>query len=116
MGEIVSTLASGASHACALGRQSALKCWGANTQGQVDLPTLKNNTAKVELGISHSCVLATSFELICWGSNVNGQLELINFIKRKKMPVHDISVILNNTCVVDQKRVIMCMKDNVRRM
>ncbi|MFT3839320.1 MAG: hypothetical protein QM723_20220 [Myxococcaceae bacterium] len=81
-------VAAGAAHACALISGGAVKCWGANDQGQVGnsassyavfppvavpLPlaavaVAANGTASV------SCSVLTDGELWCWGDNTFGQL------------------------------------------
>jgi alpha-tubulin suppressor-like RCC1 family protein len=71
-------------HACALGGDGSVRCWGENSSGQLGdgtltaraTPTLVQGVANaraIAAGLSHSCA-ATQTGLLCWGSNTVGQL------------------------------------------
>lgn len=82
----VITIAGGGEQTCAITSVGALKCWGANSEGQlgdgtlvdkataVDVTGLGNGVTDISLGGYHSCALMTSGGVKCWGSNYTGQL------------------------------------------
>jgi alpha-tubulin suppressor-like RCC1 family protein len=83
-------------HACAILDTSEVRCWGANTYGQLGLgdvaircdsaancgDNLPNvnlggiDAIQVTTGPYHSCALLTNGEVKCWGYNLYGQLGL----------------------------------------
>ncbi len=75
----------GGSHACALGSDSNVYCWGANNYGQlglgtldaVDVPTQVTDTgdvAAVDTGANFTCILYDSGAVSCFGDNQEGQI------------------------------------------
>ncbi len=93
--EEVTDVAVGAGHACLLGGNGDLRCWGANDQGQLGTGAESDGSASeptrvefentdasptaVTAGDSHTCAIGqNSGETTawCWGSNENGQLGL----------------------------------------
>jgi alpha-tubulin suppressor-like RCC1 family protein len=90
-------LALGADHGCAIFGKGILKCWGANTHGQLglghtndlgddpgemgaQLPVVNvapNRMVKsVAAGAEHTCAILDDDSVKCWGSNDSGQLGL----------------------------------------
>jgi alpha-tubulin suppressor-like RCC1 family protein len=83
-------IASGSSHSCALVGDGTVKCWGANSYGQLGnagiseaaTPTLVLSSALTPLsdvvalaaGDSHTCSLGIGGSVLCWGDNSQGQL------------------------------------------
>jgi alpha-tubulin suppressor-like RCC1 family protein len=82
----VSDIAAGGSTTCAVvSSTQAIKCWGANSVGQVGDGTQIDRTlpvvirggstyASVTLGNSHACAKLTAGGVRCWGGNDWGQL------------------------------------------
>jgi alpha-tubulin suppressor-like RCC1 family protein len=85
----VANVAAGGSSACALLTSGAIRCWGANIDGQLGdgttvarkLPVavagLNGTTVKatlVSVGGAHACARVTDGTLRCWGRNAAGQL------------------------------------------
>ena len=74
-------------HTCAI-HSGALKCWGANSYGQlgdgtttarstpIDVTGLGSGVASVATGNGHTCAQMTSGGVKCWGANSAGQLGL----------------------------------------
>ena len=81
---------SGLGHVCTLINDGTVKCWGANSYGQLGsnsqtgstepLPVLNVSSAwQLAVGKNHACVLITSNDpgtdrIQCWGLNKDGQL------------------------------------------
>ncbi len=82
----VQALSTGASHTCALTLAGSVKCWGANSVGQlgdgtdddrwtpVDVVGLSRGVQALALGGWHSCALTADGGIKCWGRNNDGQL------------------------------------------
>jgi alpha-tubulin suppressor-like RCC1 family protein len=85
----VAKIASGDSHSCALMSNSAIRCWGSNSHGQLGKGTLGLNyfsywefnaadapnlsAADLYLGGSSSCLITSGNSGYCWGDNTYGQ-------------------------------------------
>lgn len=76
-------------HSCGITQDSGLRCWGANTSGQLALdPTTISRTDRptvvagswraVSGGFEFTCAIDTEARLWCWGGNSVGQLGLGN--------------------------------------
>ncbi len=82
----VSAIAVGSGYACAATLGRDVKCWGANSYGQlgdgttinratpVNVIGLSSGASAVAAGDVHSCAVASSGGVKCWGGNVYGQL------------------------------------------
>ncbi|AKT38419.1 RCC1 domain-containing protein [Chondromyces crocatus] len=94
---VVLGVRAGRAHTCAVLRDSLLKCWGENGQGQLglgdrrdrggepgdmgdNLPTVDLGQGERLVGLAvggdHTCVWMVSGRLKCWGANGAGQLGL----------------------------------------
>jgi alpha-tubulin suppressor-like RCC1 family protein len=73
------------SHACEVVQGGTVRCWGANTQGQLGDGTLTDRTVPtpvlgltgvvaVSTGRAHTCALRTDATVSCWGRGAEGQL------------------------------------------
>lgn len=91
----ISRIVAGGNHTCALTGEGRVRCWGANTYGQlgygntfnvgdsptnlpfhagdVPLPPLDPVT-QLAAGFGHTCALLRSGLVVCWGANYSGQL------------------------------------------
>jgi alpha-tubulin suppressor-like RCC1 family protein len=85
-GVVVTDLAAGSVHTCALTRDGEVKCWGGNDSGQVgDGTTIQRSHAVAVRGLGkgvraiaagggHTCALTTARAVKCWGQNNAGSL------------------------------------------
>jgi alpha-tubulin suppressor-like RCC1 family protein len=89
-GPLVSQIATGAYHSCAIVENGEVRCWGDNGNGQLGDGTLESRSTPVPvlsqqgarlsgvqalaLGYWHSCALLYNGEARCWGYNEFGQL------------------------------------------
>jgi alpha-tubulin suppressor-like RCC1 family protein len=64
-------LSIGHEHACGLFHDGQLKCWGRNSEGQLDLPA--GAFRDVSAGDFHTCVIEQTGKLTCVGRNRDGQ-------------------------------------------
>ncbi|HEU4411388.1 MAG TPA: hypothetical protein VFS43_39420 [Polyangiaceae bacterium] len=88
---VVSQVAVGGDHSCAIAGNREVHCWGRNDRGQLGdgttttrltpVPVLEapggpplTGVQALALGHQHSCALRTSGEARCWGRNDDGQL------------------------------------------
>lgn len=82
----VTAITTGYNHTCAITAGGGVKCWGANSFGQlgnnstvhsnvpVNVTGLGSDVAAIDAGAFHSCALMTGGGVLCWGHNALGQL------------------------------------------
>lgn len=78
-------ITAGGDHTCALEDDGTLRCWGANTMGQLGAGTPAGSTVPLTLslpgvvevvaaGSYHTCVLMGTGDTLCWGSDQKAQV------------------------------------------
>jgi alpha-tubulin suppressor-like RCC1 family protein len=92
-GKTAKFISAGVAHTCAILNDDTLKCWGANTSGQLGygnsfalsapsaaVVSFENGRTvrAVSAGIAHTCVILDDNTVHCWGNNASGQLGLEN--------------------------------------
>jgi hypothetical protein len=86
-GSMVTQLALGGNHTCALMSDGTVQCWGGNRAGQLGTPFADgeeratplavpglSGVTQIAAGSNHTCALLDSGEVRCWGFNRLGQL------------------------------------------
>jgi alpha-tubulin suppressor-like RCC1 family protein len=86
---VVTAVAAGGFHSCALLSYGGIECWGRNNYGQLGNPTSYGtstavstpvavtgitNAVQIEAGEYHTCAVLDDHTIACWGSDVYGQL------------------------------------------
>ncbi len=83
---VVTQVALGARHACALDDAGALACWGDTSDGQLGdgvisdlrtptpIPLDVGGWRQVDVGVDHTCATTTLGQAYCWGLNTGPQL------------------------------------------
>lgn len=87
LGGVITQVAAGRAHTCALRRAGAVHCWGDGAAGQLGLgqpiafeatrgaSLVVGGTARqIAAGDDHSCVLLETGDVVCWGRGDSGQL------------------------------------------
>ncbi len=67
-------VATGENHTCALRRDGAVECWGANDHGQLDVPK-DLRFQQITSGWHFSCGIQTDRRITCWGRNNHQQVD-----------------------------------------
>lgn len=63
----------GSRHACAIGKNGTIQCWGSNSNGNDQLGAPSGTFQQIYAGAWHTCALDKNGEIQCWGSNSDGQ-------------------------------------------
>jgi len=126
--EDIISLAAGYEHSCAVTAAGAVKCWGANRQGQLGNGGDSNSSIPVQVasvvditlvqtGRWHSCALNSAGFTSCWGLNAYDQLGDDSGDYSSNLPVsataqsgvaEAVSVGSYNTCALDADNNVQC--------
>ncbi|MGA8258211.1 MAG: endonuclease/exonuclease/phosphatase family protein, partial [Nocardioides sp.] len=96
-GRTFATVNLGDAHACALGVDGKVACWGSDRYGQLGTAAGTDTRAPVpvagditylgvDVGWMHSCGIGTGGSVQCWGNNEQGQLSSGNRTERTVPP------------------------------
>lgn len=125
-------IAAGWAHSCAVTGSGGVRCWGANTEGQLGDGTAAEQTGAVEVeGLSgpvaalsgsgnHTCALTTAGAVQCWGDNSRGQLgdgTTTASLQASTVPglesgVRTVSAGAGHTCALTDEREVQCWGAN----
>ena len=127
---LASSVSAGDTHTCAVSN-SAVKCWGLNSSGQLGDDTATNSlspvlvsgitdAAEVSAGGRHTCARLSDSTVWCWGNNTDGQLG-DNTTAGSRVPVQvqgittaaGISAGGNHTCSVLANGTVWCWGNNL---
>lgn len=120
------------SHVCALTASGGVKCWGANSSGElgdgtalsrvtpVDVWGLTSGVKSIAAGQGHTCALTEAGAMSCWGNNQYGNLGAgISASSAVPVPVLGLPADVVNmslgsytTCVVSATGIAKCAGDN----
>lgn len=123
-----SRISVGIAHACTVGSDDKVRCWGNNDYGQLGDGTKTgsanavivkdlSNVISVASGVAHSCVLQQDGRVMCWGSNLEGSLgtgsfEITESLRPLKVQgiskAKQIDASWGHTCVVLSEGTIRC--------
>lgn len=125
----------GVDSACAVMSNSFVRCWGANSRGQLgnlgegqgDVPhavVALVGGAHVAMGNYHACAITTNGGVKCWGANNNGQLglgstddlvhpatEVPNLLSGGETALELVTGVAH-TCVLTSSMTVKCWGDN----
>ena len=120
-------IVAGGSHACALGSDHTVWCWGADGYGQLGdgaiatshaSPVRVNNlndAVAIAAGNYHTCAVRMNGSLVCWGSNFFGSLGDGTMTHRSSpVPVPGAGTVANVTagtdftCALHTDRTVVC--------
>jgi hypothetical protein len=96
-------VAAGTNHSVVLRADSSVACWGANSNGQCNVPAPNTNFTAVAASFNHTVGLKRDGSVICWGNNTNGQCDVpapnTNFIAIAAGPAYSMGLKAGGTIV-----------------
>jgi alpha-tubulin suppressor-like RCC1 family protein len=125
-------IVAGGAHTCSFTSGGGLKCWGANSYGQlgdgttadsldpVDVPGMGSDVKSMALGQNFTCALLPLGRLKCWGDNTHGQLgagstissSLPAFAILPDVAVRKVAAGDSHVCVLTPAGSVLCWGDN----
>jgi len=131
LGITAQSVATGASHACAVTSAGEIRCWGSDMFGQLgngasgtieQSPVLAGSDtdwAAVTAGGDHTCALKTDGSVFCWGANSRGALGVLDVLDRDTPtrtsvagPWNEISAGQGHTCGILSDGTLWCWGRN----
>ncbi|MCB1568519.1 MAG: hypothetical protein KDI69_06885 [Xanthomonadales bacterium] len=78
-------ISAGGGHTCSVMNDQSVRCWGANTDGQLGVDDYETHLIPVvlahptdaidiDLGDMHSCAIVSDGTMLCWGGSSEGQI------------------------------------------
>lgn len=93
-------------HSCGLKRNTKIRCWGYNHDGQCDVPD--KNYLLVAAGGYHTCAITFEFAILCWGRNNNGQINVPSSSNNFRY----LSAGYHHSCALSKDNNVLCWGDN----
>ena len=99
-GSAIAAIAAGGSHACALGNDGAVVCWGASESGTATA----TDARAIAVGARHACAIVAEGAVHCWGADDVGQVAGAAGVRGAVA----ISAAGDATCVIDGDHRVAC--------
>jgi len=116
----VRRIAVGSSHACALGTDGSLRCWGANESGQVvgkevvgevsPPQEILNGVTDVAVGLRHTCAALIDHRVLCFGDNPLGSASDSGLVEVSGITssVKQLAASFRDTCALTEAGSVFC--------
>lgn len=116
----VKMLTTGILHGCILTSKNTVRCWGANTHGQLGNGTFVDSAKPVDVdgltdvkeigtGRNHSCALTSGGKVWCWGGNREVETAVARPVDLGVSGVKSLIVSHYTVCVLTEQNVGRCM-------
>ena len=92
----VSAVSAGRQHTCAIA-ENKVRCWGNNSDGQLDIPNDINNPTMISSGAYHSCALSDT-GIVCWGGD---RIPSLKHPPQNLVNVKELKSGANFSCAID---------------
>ena len=106
-GQVVQVSAGG-DHTCAVLASGDLRCWGADTFGQADVPSDVGLVKSVSVNNLFTCVVTAVDMVRCWGNNEHGQVSVPDDLGL----VRSVFATWRNACALTQSNTVRCWGTN----
>lgn len=95
-------------HACAVGLNRKVTCWGWNGYNMADYAVQLSNIKKVTTGSTHTCALTAAGEVVCWGNPEASNVRLKVPSLGSGRTYQDVDAGADHTCAVVDDGSVRC--------